>query len=777
MAIFTILKSNIRHGKGSFTSIIILMVIVILAFTTTMSIKDNCEKSISKAYDSIGAGEITAALKEEDLTEEMLGLIKNNKNVDHVTVTEGVFCDKATFEDEESQVPWLMRSFDSDSIKVFKENITGYIKSPEPLEKGEIYVALGAGSLMHFDIGDTLNMSIAGQNYALKVKGFVEDPIYGMSALPSKIVYVSDADLSEMREKAENAKSDDRILGKAAYLNIYRSDSCSMTDSEFQSVINKESSVIDYSIMSMKKSSAIMLNTALPDIIMNFMVAFIIVLIVVVMIIMGNSISTSIEMNYTDLGIMKSQGFNDSKIKALYVLQNLIAESIGCVIGLILVIPLMKVFGGLFQPMTSVLSSSGISLGKSLLLILAILIISCIYIVWVTRKVGKVSPVRAITGNSESVYFDSALNAPISKKNLSFSLAFRQFTSCKRRYAASIIVASCLVFFLITIMGLANSLSSKTTLENMNGLYYELTVDFKDDAPTDELLEEIDKLVENDTPIEKKYYMSEKTASIEGNSVNLMVYKNDIDIPVYKGRMPQNNNEIMVSEGYVDEYSPKVGDKVVVSYLGKNSEYIISGFCKNTYYVAMNLDGSKKLGIDDIDQANYNLRFPNKGDGAAEAINQKYGERLEAKCDTEQGGEIIDTALNGIRLSITVFAILFAFVTVSMVCKKAFIQEKTDIGIYKSVGFRSSDLRLQFALRFFIVATLGSVLGILLGLLFSGKFVLLLLSSLDIDEFPFRFTPDVILIPVIAICICFFVFAYIISRKVKSVEIKDLVTE
>ena len=160
-----------------------------------------------------------------------------------------------------------------------------------------------------------------------------------------------------------------------------------------------------------------------------------------------------------------------------------------------------------------------------------------------------------------------------------------------------------------------------------------------------------------------------------------MVYKNDIDIPVYKGRMPQNNNEIMVSEGYVDEYSPKVGDKVVVSYLGKNSEYIISGFCKNTYYVAMNLDGSKKLGIDDIDQANYNLRFPNKGDGAAEAINQKYGERLEAKCDTEQGGEIIDTALNGIRLSITVFAILFAFVTVSMVCKKAFIQE-----IFEKVG-------------------------------------------------------------------------------------------
>jgi ABC-type antimicrobial peptide transport system permease subunit len=211
--------------------------------------------------------------------------------------------------------------------------------------------------------------------------------------------------------------------------------------------------------------------------------------------------------------------------------------------------------------------------------------------------------------------------------------------------------------------------------------------------------------------------------------------------------------------------------------MGKNSEYVISGFCKNTFFAAMNLDGAKKLDINNIDQANYNLRNPEKGDEVAEAIKQKYGERLEAKCDAEIGGEIIDTALNGIRLSISIFAVLFAFITVSMVCKKAFIQEKIDIGIYKSVGFRSNDLRLQFALRFLIVAVLGSVLGVMISLLLSGRFILLILSSLEITEFPFGFTATMILIPVISICFCFFVFAYIISRKVKSVEIKDLVTE
>lgn len=53
MEIFTLLKANIRHKKGSFVSIMILMLIVSMSFTAIFSLKDNCINSIEKALDSI----------------------------------------------------------------------------------------------------------------------------------------------------------------------------------------------------------------------------------------------------------------------------------------------------------------------------------------------------------------------------------------------------------------------------------------------------------------------------------------------------------------------------------------------------------------------------------------------------------------------------------------------------------------------------------------------------------------------------------------------------
>ena len=774
MGILTILKANIKHGKGAFASIIILMMIVILAFTTIISIKDNCESSIIKAYDSSGAGQITAALKEEDLTDEMLNSIRNNSDVDHVTVTEGVFSDRLTVGDEKSENPWLLCSFDSSKVKVFNKSTNGYERSPSVPDKGEIYISQGAGNYLKCRIGDTINMSVAGDNYELKIKGFVEDPIYGVSMLPLKRAYLNNDDLTNMRKKAETSEYG---LGKAAYIDIYKSDNSSFSDEELQTKLNEATGIIDYSIMSMTKSMAVFSAKSIPTIIMTFMVAFVIVLIIVVLIIMGNSVSASIEMNYTDLGIMKSQGFSNGKIRYIYILQNILAELVGAIIGLILSIPFMMAFGNIFQPLTSVLSEKSVSWGKVLLLISVLELFSVAFILYQTRKVGKVAPVVAITGKGEIVKYDNSFRTPISKKNLSLSLALRQFASCKRRYSASIVVASCLVFFLITIIGFGSSLSSKSALENMNGIYYELSIDFKEEAPDEKLLEDIDSMVEKESSIEKKFYMTEKSASIEGNTVNMMIYQNDIDISVYKGRMPKYENEVLINDLYVEEHNTKVGDKVVISYMGKNSEYIVSGFFKNKYNVGMRLDGGKKIGIDSVDKANYSLRTPEKSSEIAAAVNSRYGERLKADGDIDNGEEMINTALGAMRMIILIFSVIFAFVTVSMVCSKAFIQEKTDIGIYKAVGLRTESLRLQFALRFLIVAVIGSFLGTLMSLFLSDRFILLILSSLGIDEFAFPFGFVTVVIPVLLVCVCFFVFAYFISRKVKKVEVKDLVTE
>ena len=112
-----------------------------------------------------------------------------------------------------------------------------------------------------------------------------------------------------------------------------------------------------------------------------------------------------------------------------------------------------------------------------------------------------------------------------------------------------------------------------------------------------------------------------------------------------------------------------------------------------------------------------------------------------------------------------------------MVCVKTFIQERKDIGIFKALGFTSNKLRLGFAIRFFISAMIGSAVGIILSILLSAKAISAALSMLGIVKAEINYAPMSIIVPVLIICIGFFVFSFIASRKIRKVQTKELIME
>jgi ABC-type antimicrobial peptide transport system permease subunit len=126
---------------------------------------------------------------------------------------------------------------------------------------------------------------------------------------------------------------------------------------------------------------------------------------------------------------------------------------------------------------------------------------------------------------------------------------------------------------------------------------------------------------------------------------------------------------------------------------------------------------------------------------------------------------------------IYVISVVFSLVVVMMFCKKAFLQERRDIGIYKSMGFTSNVLRLQFAVRFLIVALIGSALGSVLSLCCTGWVLTMVFRLVGISSFIARFTPESFIIPMAIIGVSFFGFAYLASGEIKKVEIKELVME
>ena len=271
--------------------------------------------------------------------------------------------------------------------------------------------------------------------------------------------------------------------------------------------------------------------------------------------------------------------------------------------------------------------------------------------------------------------------------------------------------------------------------------------------------------------------------SLNGEEIYCSIYQSPEMIPaVTKGRVPKYDNEIVITDILADELDLKMGDKVTVSHKDKKATYIITGFNQAVNDTGrcfvMNLDGAKRLGKESLYHYGIQLKNPEKATEIADVLNKKYEEILEAESIDEGPLDGIYTlAIDAMKAVIYIFSVLFALVVVHMVCTKAFLRERIDIGIYKSLGFTSNNLQMQFAVRFLIVALIGSAIGTILCAAFSGKLLSRLLRLMGISNLLVTFTPATFLIPIVLICVCFFVFSYVASRKMKQVEIKELVAE
>lgn len=778
MEILTLLKANIRHKKGSFISIVILMTIVSMSLTAILSVKENCITSIENAYEQSGAGDITMPIADRFLTDKLLSSLEEHPMVDRMELYDSVIIDKEEFNGNESTSSWLLVKL-YDGIKLFNNDLTAYEDEVPELKSGEIYITQGIQTNMKCDIGDTLKLTTIAGEYEFTVKGFVLEPVWGASVIGFKSVYISDSDYEKMRSEAIAAETDEKF-GTARIMHIFKAAGCELTNGQLLRRLNLDTGIADNAFGSLTKDMSIYYTSLFPDIVLSILTVFIGILIVILLIVMGHSISTGIEIDYVNLGVLKSQGFGKGKIRAVFVLQYLFAEIAGTVIGIIPAIPLIKTLGNVFQPITAILAENNIAVLQSLLIILAVLILSGIFVLFITRKVGKISPVRAISGGKNEIYFDSRVKAPICKRGLSASLALRQFTSSKRRYAASVAIVAILVFFMMTINVLGNSVSSKSALESMGGLVSELDIPFKENV-SDEKVTEIENKINEYSGIEKKYYMQQTYFSINGDQVICSIYDNpEVTVPL-KGRAPKYDNEIAITEILADELDIKIGDKVTVGYRDKKSEYVVSGLIQ---YIndagrcfGMSYEGAEKLGFDEPLWRLYRLTEPDKAQELADVLNEEYGDILEAEASEDDIDSTYELAINAMKAVIYVFSVIFALVVVHMVCSKAFIQERTDIGIYKAMGFTSRNLRMQFAMRFLIVSALGSVFGTVLSVLFSGKLLSVLLRSMGITHFAVDFTAFTFAAPIALICVCFFVFAYLVSRKIKKVSVRELVAE
>ncbi len=781
-SIFTLLQANIKHKEGAFKSIIVLMTLITIAFTCIISNDDNIDRELLSSFDNTDIGDLLITVEEEDMNEQLEGFIINNSHVSRMRVEELIAVNGNVELAGEKMIYSDRLVKYNDNLRVFNDTCDGF-EEKVVLESGEVFVSYTIATACSAKKGDTLVIDTSYGKETFIVAGFTEDPIYGSCVLAPENFFINSQDFERIKaERLDNESAAFKNLQIVYMIHVYNNGEIS--DLKLEKELNEDCGIIDKSILHTTKDSLATFTKLYSDVGIKVFFAFVILLIIVVIITIHNSINTSVEIEYVNLGILKAQGFSTWHIRFTYILQYTLALIIGMMIGLLVSIPLTKLLGGIFLPFTGILTYGELSILKCLAISIVLIVICMMFALISTIKIGKLSPVRAVRGGGDDVYFASRVQIPIKKKLLMFFIAIRQLTSKFASYMGACAIIAILVFFMISVGVMSKGLSYDTLFASMGNVKATLTM--YDNFNMDDM-EVVRTSLTNKYPLAGISYYTSYNVTAENVTYWIDVTE-DVELwaKIYKGRAPQYQNEIAATEIFAEEAGKHIGDTIKVHTESGTQEYIITGYYQTTSHngrtFIMNYEGGKRLNIPvESGYLFYDGSEEEVGD-IVNWLNNAYGDTLVA--ETYEIGTVdanyidqISNMLNLVVILVYTVSCLFTLLVVIMLCNKALLREQNDIGIYKAQGFFASSLRLQFAVRFTTVAFIGSLVGIMLSQFLTAPMFSVLLRIIGITNFTSYADFGILVMPTVIICLCVFVFSYMVSYKVKKVEVRQLIVE
>ena len=776
--IIKLVLADMKYKKGSFIGVAFLMMLIVMSFTGSVSNSDDLMKAINMGFEQADCGDLIVRVYTDMLTEDIHDTIDSNSHVSRTEYKETLLMTQKPLVDGEEKEILMELSAYSGTLLVFNDDFSAFLDGIQPTE-GEIYLPYKMKTLIEKN-SEVIFSAADDTKFSFTVKGYYEDPMFGTTAVSSNVCVINEADHKTVLEHSSHITDNVRKIMSCSDINIHIADGFSPY--ELKKQLNDECSLIDISIYSPTKEDLADNIKVFSNVGTRMAYVYVTILIVIVIIIMANSISSTIEMDYTSLGILKSQGFSQWQIRMLFVIEYAVSLTIGAISGLILSFPACGALIRLFMRLTGMLTATDISVGKCALLSLGIIIICMVFVFAATAKIGRISPVRAIQGGKDEVYFDSRLNVPIRRKPLSLLIALRQITSNIRNYFGAVSIVTILIFFLVSISAFVGGFDADAIFTGMSG-DIELTnlgsYSLSDKDKTEDIIHSIDSGAT--LRMECRHRMN-----IDGQQVTVSTYSREEDyFKAIQGRIPRYYNEIMLTKSVARSVNKQIGDTVTVKYLDTELDFVMTGYFQTVseygVYAMTTPEGMNKLGFTEINSAFITLSDKSAEKDMIKCLNDSFenveaGEMKESETITKYKA-LIAGLMDIIAYVFYGMSVIFAAVIVIMMTRTAFLRERIDLGIYKAMGMTSSVLRTQFALRFFVLSVTGSVLGGILSVLLTQPMLEFMLRAVGLTDFATGFDVSMLILPSVIVSFGIFAAAYLSSNKIKQIEVRELITE
>lgn len=779
-----LLKADLKRHKGSLAGVFFLVFFVCAALGTVLSVWMNSERYVREEMERAGFGTLTAWVSNVPDMDALANGITELEAVDHVDTQAVIYSDyTVNDQDSDSEGQLMPYGVEDRRYKFFEADLSGYRSDIPEIRPGEVYVSPSMVSMFGVRIGDEISFPVArgGQTASFTVEGFYEDPFMGSSMIGMKGFLISEADYSGMVRTIRDSGIDG-LARDGAMVHIFQAETePPVTVSQLNQLINENTELPQYSEFLHSGSAIAGFMLILQNAFSGLLAAFVAVLFFVVLIVLGHSIGSSIEAEYVNMGILKTIGFTGGKLRRIQLAQHLIVILSGMVSGILAAVYVSRFVGAATLTTTGIRIPTGLPAARCFVSCGLLFLVLIGFMIFKTGKIKRITPMKAIRGEAFSPGASVKKGFPIRGKYLKCSMALRQLTSGARRYAGACIVAILLVFFASMIGRMDTWLGAdgKGMMDAFNPADHDLGVQiFGKHTP-----EEAEETVLSYTGITDSYLLAMPGVSVNGIDYTANVITDPERFHIMEGRTSRADDEIVVTEFVASDLGVSIGDTVTVQADMGSGAYVVSGIytCANDMgdNIGMSRVGYLKIGSDApaLWCHHYFLEDASRKEAITAALDEAYGGDVHVHENTWPGLYGIISAMQALLMFLYGMAAAFILIVTIMTGSKILSAEQRDIGIYKAVGFTSGQLRGAFALRFMMVAVLGSMIGTILAAALTDPLVSMVMRMAGISNFSSGMTAGNTLVPSAAVILLFTGFAYVASWNVKKVDLTVLITE
>lgn len=780
-----LLRAGMKRHKGSLMGVFLLIFLIALSLCTVLAISVNGNRYVQNEIVRTGYGSLTAWVSGVPDMNELVESIRMQEGVEDVTSQNLVFSDYQAHgikSDSEGQLlPWKT---EKNQYRFLNNDLSGYTETPESIAEDEIYVSPAMKSILQLNIGDELSFSIArgSKNVSFVVAGYFEDPVIGSSMIGMKHFLIAPEAYENIVQMIQKEGSD-ALAREGGMLHIKSDREAELTTSDLTERLNENTPLLEYTEFVHSADTMSSFMTILQNAFCGFMAAFSIALLCAVLAISGYSISSVIEQDWKNIGILKTLGIGGKELIRIQERQYLFSVVPGLIMGSIGAIPVEQMVSRKMITTSGFLIPAGIPILPGIGICMILFGIIMFFVHWKLRKIDKISPMNAIrTYSSEKKKSKPKRQLfGISGKAVYLGLAIRQVLSDKKRYVTACMVVVLLVF-VTSMAGRMNDwlgADGQGMMDAFNPADLDMGIQVLGNLSQDEM----EQVVCSYTKITDSYELAMQNVSVNGTNYTANVITEPDRFHISRGRTSRADDEVVLTEMAADDLGVDIDDTVTIRGEAGMKEFKVTGIyhCANDMgaNLGMSREGYLTIGKDDprIWCHHYFLEDSSKKQEITRTLENVYGGDVHVHENTWPGLAGIIRAMHMLIFVLYALSMIFVAIVTIMTGSKILEFERKDMGIYKAIGISSQRLRMIFTIRFGMVAVIGAVIGIILASLWTDPLVQMVMRLEGISNF--SSDPDIvtILVPGVVVAWMFAIVAFAVSGKIKRTDLSVLTEE